>query len=435
VLTWLQRYRLRAFVASSLWVVPVAGIALALLLAPVLRHFDAETRWTLFGFGPDGARAALAGLVASVFTFVVFVFSILLVAVQIASANLTPRVIAAILAHRPVRVCLGLMVFTFVYGLAVVGRIEGTVPQLPVAMVIAASLASLVAFLFLIDHLARRLRPVTVLCELGRHGARVIESVYPRLLAESPEEGPRAAPGEGARQVVRSREGGVVLAFDAAGLVAAARAADGVIELVPQVGDFVATGDPVFRVFGPRDVDEEQLRESLALGGERTAEQDPAFPLRTIVDIASKALSPAINDPTTAVLALDQIHHLLRNVGHRRLDTGQTRDRDGRLRLVYETPDWEAFVELALTEMRHFGASSIQVARRQRALLVDLVSVLPPERHPPLRAELQRLQRSVESAFSDADDRALAAQGDSQGLGGHETVGKGEPAPGQNHRN
>ena len=365
----------------------------------------------------------------------VFVFSILLVAVQIASANLTPRVIAAILSHRPVRVCLGLMVFTFVYGLAVVGRIEGTVPQLPVAVVIAASLASLVAFLFLIDHLARRLRPVTVLSELGRHGARVIESVYPRLLAESPEEGPRAAPGEGARQVVRSREGGVVLAFDAAGLVAAARAADGVIELVPQVGDFVATGDPVFRVFGPRNVEEEHLRESLALGGERTAEQDPAFPLRTVVDIASKALSPAINDPTTAVLALDQIHHLLRNVGHRRLDTGQTRDRDGRLRLVYETPDWEAFVELALTEIRHFGASSIQVARRQRALLVDLVSVLPPERHPPLRAELQRLERSVERAFSDADDRALAAQGDSQGLGGHETVGKGEPAPGQNHRN
>src|SRR6185503_15896496 len=358
------------------------GIVLALVLAPALRRFDEATRWTLFGFGPDGARAALAGLVASVFTFVVFVFSILLVAVQIASANLTPRVIAAILSHRPVRVCLGLMVFTFVYGLAVVGRIEGTVPQLPVAMVIAASLASLVAFLFLIDHLARRLRPVTVLCELGRHGARVIESVYPRLLAESPEEGPRAAPGEGARQDVRSREGGVVLAFDAAGLVAAARAADGVIELVPQVGDFVATGDPVFRVFGPRDVEEEHLRESLALGGERTAEQDPAFPLRTVVDIASKALSPAINDPTTAVLALDQIHHLLRNVGHRRLDTGQTRDRDGRLRLVYETPDWEAFVELALTEIRHFGASSIQVARRQRALLVDLVSVLPPERHP-----------------------------------------------------
>jgi uncharacterized membrane protein len=183
-------------------------------------------------------------------------------------------------------------------------------------------------------------------------------------------------------------------------------------------------------------VDEERLHESLALGGERTAEQDPAFLVRTIVDIACKALSPAINDPTTAVLALDQIHHLLRNVGQRKLDTGQTRDRDGRLRLVYGTPDWEDFVELGLTEIRHYGASSIQVARRQRALLVDLLAVLPARRHPPLRAELQRLERAVERAFSDGDDRARAARGDSQGLGGQETpAGEAELAPAQNHRN
>src|SRR5262245_48716866 len=128
-MTWLQRYQLRAFLASSLWIVPVLGMALALAAAPLLRRLDAATGWGLFGFGIDGARAVLTGLMASVFTFVVFVFSILLVAVQIASANLTPRVIAGILAHRPVRVCLGLMVFTFVYGLAVLGRIETTVPQ------------------------------------------------------------------------------------------------------------------------------------------------------------------------------------------------------------------------------------------------------------------------------------------------------------------
>src|SRR5262249_1303866 len=146
-----------------------------------LRKLDEATRWTLFGFGPDGARAVLGGLVASVFTFVVFVFSILLVAVQIASANLTPRVIASILAHGPVRVCLGLMVFTFIYGLAVLGKIEDVVRQLPVAVVIVSSLSSIIAFLYLIDHLAKRLRPVSVVSDTGRAGARVIESIYPRL--------------------------------------------------------------------------------------------------------------------------------------------------------------------------------------------------------------------------------------------------------------
>jgi uncharacterized membrane protein len=192
-----------------------------------------------------------------------------------------------------------------------------------------------------------------------------------------------------------------------------------VIELVPQVGDFVSRGDVLFRAHcGP--LDEDLLHRHIALGAERTIEQDPAFPFRIIVDIAAKALSPAINDPSTAVLALDQLHHLLRNVGGRRLDTGQVRDADGRLRLVYRTPDWEDFVGLAVTEFRHYGTGSIQVARRLRAMLEDLAAALPPERHPPLGEELRLLQRSVERAFSDPEDRARAEHGDSQGLAGRD---------------
>jgi uncharacterized membrane protein len=422
-MTWLQRYRLRAFLGSSLWIVPVAGMALALVCAPLLRRLDAATGWTLFGFGPDGARTVLGGLVASIFTFVVFVFSILLVAVQIASANLTPRVIAGILAHRPVRVCVGLMVFTFVYGLAVLGRIEDTVPQLPVAVVIAASLASIVAFLYLIDHLARRLRPVSVLASVGQDGARVIASVYPHALgAVAPKHATAAAAPPDARpaQTVLSGGGGVVLAFDGPGLVALARASDAVIELVPQVGDFVARGDVLFRVRGGHAVDAGALLQRVALGAERTMEQDPAFPFRIIVDIAAKALSPAINDPTTGVLAIDQLHHLLRNVGGRDLETGQVRDGDGRLRLIYRTPSWDAFLDLAVTEIRHFGATSIQVTRRLQAMLDDLVEKVPPERRPPLEAERRRLHGTAERAFADPDDRARATQGDTQGLGGHE---------------
>jgi uncharacterized membrane protein len=420
-LTWLQRYRLRAFVTSSLWIIPVLGMVLAIAVAPVLRQLDAATRWTLFAFAPDGARAVLSGLVASVFTFIVFVFSILLVAVQIASANLSPRVIAGLLSRRPVRVCLGVMVFAFVYGLAVLGRIEDTVPQLPVAVVVFFSLASIVTFLYLIDHFARALRPVSVLTDVANDGAHVIESIYPRPLTEGAQGESRPADDEPPRQVVRSRTGGVVLAFDAEGLVAQARASDCLIELVPQVGDFLAKGDPLFNVRGGAgSVDEVRLGHAVALGAERTMEQDPAFPFRIIVDIASKALSPAINDPTTAVLALDQIHHLLRNLAGRRLDTGLVYDRDGRLRLVYGTPDWDDFVSLAVVEIRHFGASSMQVARRLRALLEDLIQAVPVERRPPLEAELRRLQRAADRAFSDPDDRAQAGQGDSQGLGGQE---------------
>ena len=147
-------------------------------------------------------------------------------------------------------------------------------------------------------------------------------------------------------------------------------------------------------------------------------EQDPRFAFRIRVDIASKSLSPGINDPTTAVLALDQIHRLLMHVGKRRLNAGQAHDADGRLRLCYRTPDWDDFVSLAVTEIRHFGGSAMQVARRLQALLEHLLKVLPEARKTALRQELHLLQRAIERNFPDAEDRADAAVGDLQGIGG-----------------
>jgi uncharacterized membrane protein len=135
------------------------------------------------------------------------------------------------------------------------------------------------------------------------------------------------------------------------------------------------------------------------------------------VDIANKALSPAINDPTTAVLALDQIHHLLLEIGKRRLDAGQTRDAQGELRLCYRTPDWIDFVGLAVTEIRQFGAGSMQVARRLQAMTEHLLQVLPEARKPALRGELALLHGAIQRVFPDEQDRALAQISDLQGLG------------------
>ena len=147
-------------------------------------------------------------------------------------------------------------------------------------------------------------------------------------------------------------------------------------------------------------------------------EQDPEFAFRIVVDIASKALSPAINDPSTAVLALDQVHRLLRTVASRQLDTGRVTDGAGKLRLAYRTPDWEDFVSLAVTEIRHFGRDSIQIVRRMRAMLENLIEVVPSQRAALLRAELDLLSRGVDQDFRDPEDRIRAASADSLGVGG-----------------
>jgi uncharacterized membrane protein len=245
--------------------------------------------------------------------------------------------------------------------------------------------------------------------------------VYPRMLEQGELEGPSNEALLGVPSRVISHEGkpGVVLAFDIGTLVDVAIRDACTIEVVPQVGDFVATDDPVFRLYGGgAAIGSKELIRHIALDRERTLEQDPAFAFRIIVDIAAKALSPAINDPTTAVLALDQIENLLRQVGLRRLDTGLVHDSTGQLRLVYRTPEWEDFVGLAVTEIRQFGANSTQVVRRMRAMLESLIQLLPPHRSSLLRQELDLLKSTVDQAFAIAQDRKRAGFSDSQGLGG-----------------
>jgi uncharacterized membrane protein len=373
-------------------------------------------------FNPDGVRSLLGTLGASMFTFVVFVCSALLIAVQLASAQLTPRIIAFVFRDPITKCSLTLFVFIFTFSLVVLIRIENTVPTLSTYVATYGFMLSLVVFLYLIDHVGKALRPSGSLRFVALMGRNVIEQVYSRRFVETrPEqiEPTQMLLSQPCRTIACSQDG-AVLAFDIQGLRGLAERADCVIEMVPQVGDYVAVGDPLFRVFGGRhELASDLFYQSVAVGQERTPEQDPTFAFRIMVDIASKALSPAINDPTTAVLAIDQIHHLLRNVGNRCLDDERVRDSAGRLRLIYRTPNWQDFVHLAVTEIRHFGGESIQIARRLRAMLESLIHSVPEERATLLRQEMTLLRRSATRFFPEPEDQALADVGDLQGVGGH----------------
>jgi uncharacterized membrane protein len=420
-MTWLQRYRVRHYLTNSLWLLPVIGTLAAIVAVRLLHWIEKDMEWQS-PVHPDTARAVMGTMASAMLTSIVFVCSALLVAVQLVSAQLTPRIIAIIFRDPVTKYALTLFVFAFTFSLAALIRITSTVPLLTAHTSAYGCLACLVVFFYLIDHLGRALRPSGALRTVGWSGSRVIEIVYPHSLAELPEGKALANPLDSSAEPVTkitSTKDGVVLAFDQKGLLLLAQRADCIIEMMPQVGDHVAVGDPLFHVF-PNDarVSAATLSESIAVGQERTLEQDPTFAFRIMVDIASKALSPAINDPTTAVLALDQIHHLLRVVGNRHLDTGQVHDSAGQLRLVYRTPDWEDFVRLAVTEIRHFGGESIQIARRLRAMLENLIQTLPESRGVLLRQELAVLKRSAERLFTEPEDRALAEVSDVQGVGG-----------------
>jgi uncharacterized membrane protein len=419
-MNWVQRYRVRQYFANAIWIWPVLSMAAALGAFQVAHAVEEAMDWQS-STHPETARAVLGTMASAMFTFIVFVSSALLVAVQLASSLLTPRIIGLVFKDPIIKISLTVFVFTFTFTLAALVRIKSTVPFLTAYLAAYSCLASLGVFLYMIDHVGKSLRPSGALWVVGWVGRKVIASVYPLRLAET-QEPPHSADdlltGPPTSTIPNPRDG-VILAFDIPGLVSLARRFDCLIEMVPQVGDFVALGDPLFRIFqGAAGPPAEALCQSVVVGQERTLQQDPAFAFRIIVDIASKGLSPAINDPTTATLALDQIHHLLRDVGKRQLDGERVRDRQGRLRLVYRTPGWEDFVHLAVTEIRQFGGGSVQVARRLRAMLENLIQTLPDERVGPLRQELILLHRSAERFFKDPEDQALAEVSDSQGVGG-----------------
>jgi len=415
--------RLRAVIAyirSALWFVPLIAILLELLVTRLLHDLDQRLGWTLLGLGTTGARAVLDTTVSMTLSFLVFTFGSLLVAIQIAGGQLTPRIIATtLLRDNIVRYAVGLFVFSAMFAISALNRLETQVHQLVLLLAALLAIMSMASFLYLIDYAARLLRPISILTRVAEIGLTVIESLYPEQTRPPDAAGP-AAPGLGTADRIVAHLGSsqVLLTVELPDLVAAARAADVIVEVIPSVGDFVAKDEPLFALYGIAAIDEHMLHDALRFGTERTMEQDPTFAFRIVVDIALKALSPAINDPTTAVLAIDQLHRLLRQVGRRQLSDENLRDEAGCLRVIFRTPNWEDFVNLAFSEIRRCGAGNFQVARRLRAMTENLARTLPEHRHVALQQQLALLDREIEHQYVLPEDLALARGSDSQGLGG-----------------
>jgi uncharacterized membrane protein len=419
---WDLWYSFRSYARSSLWIVPFVAIPLEMIAIRISLWIDGWLGWKFLDLAVSGAQATLQAIVTANLSFVVFTFGSLLVAIQVASAQLTPRIIATtLLRDQVVKYTVGLFIFTLLFAISAQNRIDDTVYEFTLFVAAFLGVVCFAAFFYLIDYASRLLRPISILAHVGNAGLAVVDSVYPELsvrpytpagLRPKFERPDRIIPHRGAS--------GIVLAVNLKTLVEEAERAKVVIEFVPQVGDFVAIEEPLFNIYGHEEnIDIDALRSAVAFGSERTLEQDPTFAFRIVIDIALRALSPAINDPTTAVLAIDQLHRLLRLVGKRNLRTDEIRGPSGELRAIFRTPNWEDFVNLAFSEVRACGSSNLQIVRRLRAMIENLVQTSPAHRHSALQKQLELLEREIQKQFKYEEERELARIGDSQGLGGH----------------
>ncbi|UOW01693.1 DUF2254 domain-containing protein [Agrococcus sp. SCSIO52902] len=383
------------------WVLPMVIVVAAVLagyLVPELDRLAADELPYVFPGGPNGARDMLGTIAGAMISVTGLVFSITMVVVQLASSQYSPRILGDFLASRTTQVTLGIFAASFTYALTVLRSVIGEsgeggafVPQLAVTLGFLLVLASVGMFLAFIHHITRSIQVSSIVSSLGDDTLDVVRRYFPEPSSPGARLGTVRWDGEEGLepQTVAAEEHGAVVELDHRGLVAHAAEHDLVLEVLLQVGDAVPEGLPALRVWRPvgsPPLDDERLapiRRLVAVEQDRVLNQDPALGIRKLVDIAERALSPGINDPTTAVQVLDELHRILR-LTVTRAELPALVSRDGRLRLVHRPQRVEQLIDLAIAEPLHYGEGSLQVPRRIAAMVDDLRAVALAEHRPAL---------------------------------------------------
>jgi uncharacterized membrane protein len=423
IAVWGLVFKTRQYLKGSLWFLPllggIAGAALGAAAASSDRTFG---ELSSLEYSASTAEAVLAAIVGSTAALTGFVVTVSVLVVQMATSMFSARYMRLWYRDRMLHVLLAMLVGTFTFSFTLLAGVEeSSVPNLGVTASGALVAVDMFLFLFFLDRFVHRLRPVAVAALVAEAGRRAFESVV------GVASGPDAPDMVGApielgdpSVVVRAHHAGSIQAVHIPGLVRFAREHNCTLVLKHAVGDFVPTGAPVIEVYGStgdgRRV-ERRLRGMIVLGVERTIEQDPAFALRIMVDIAIKALSPAVNDPTTAVQVINHLGDSLHTIGATDFQPNVT-PVEHPWRVVVPARRWEEYLSLGVTEIREYGASSVQVVRRLRAVLAELHDTVRPEHRAAVESELARLDADVEREFGSSADLDRASESDPQGLGG-----------------
>jgi len=433
-MTWATRFRIREYLRESLWVVPALGAVIGLLLAALLIAIDSRVNVpSNWAYSSSTASTVLSAIVGAVAALTGFVVTVTVLVVQMASGSISPRSMRLWYRDPVLKGVLALLIGTLAYSFALLRRIESNfVPDLGVTLAGVLLIVGLVIFVLFLNRFVHLLRPVAVAALVAKAVRRSLDDDITSTQGLGDIfAGPLEGLDEPVSLTVCSTRPGAVQAVDLRGVAAWAGRQHCLVVMRHSVGEFVETGDPLFEVYGnpgPADAAERALRGLVALGLERTIDQDPAFALRVMVDVAGKALSPAINDPTTAVQVLDYLGDSLRVIG--RVDRSVPSWRTGTARrgVVIPVRRWEDFLALGITEIREFGSTSIQVLRRIRAVLEKLLHEVRPENRAAVQAELARLDATVAAGFSDSIDRGWAGIADAQGMGGPGRLGPARPS-------
>lgn len=416
----------------SLLVIGAAGLA-ALFLAIDERAPDlGGGRHWLFGGTADSARALLSAIAGSLITVVALAFSITIVAVQQASSQFSPRVIRNFMRDRANQFVFGAYIATFVYALLILRQVrqpgEGDVgmfvPALSITAALAFALLCMALLIYYIHHIATSLQAATITDEIRRELREGIDVLYPEELGEPLRQataGDGGAPAGSPALTVRVPDAGYLRAIDEEQLLGALGRGVVLARVRPQIGEYVLSDAPLVELWYESSAvraDEKGVREAIAgaftIERERSTRQDILFGIRQLVDIALKALSPGINDPTTAEHCLSHLGDVVAQLAGRPFPPGRRYAPDLATVLEVNRPDFAAIVDAAFSQIRRQAQDDVHVTAHLLGVLREVaVRVSATDRAVPIRRQVGEVLAVIDDqSFTAADKAALRARAD-----------------------
>lgn len=410
-------------VHNTLWFVPAvlttlaAGAAFALMAIEErgLVWRGSPPEW-VYRDGAEGARTVLSAITAGLVTVTGVLFSVTIVAVQLASSQYSPRVLRNFTSDRGNQLVLGLFIGTFTYGALVLRAIRSPdavggefVPRLAITVAVALLAACVGALIYFIHHVSREIHVTAILDRITKETMGNVHRLFPEHVGradDAPPPDPRLPEQASAR--VRATRSGYVHYVDGDALFDVGVRERIAIGMEPKIGDYVLAGRPLAAVRSDAPLTEEvaeAIRRAFVLGPERTPQQDVEFGMIQISDIAIKALSPSINDPTTAIRCIDRLSEILAELGTRRPPEPR-RTRDGMVRFVASYTTFEQAVKIAYDEIRHFGAPVPVIAQELLERLGELVALVPASRRGPLLDQARAVLHTAREKTTNPRDLA-----------------------------
>jgi uncharacterized membrane protein len=414
----MRRRAIWEYLRGALWALPTLAVGVALIAGSVLSaiNVNVHSRFSklIFQGTADDARTLLIGIASTLVTVIALVLGLTVVALQLASTQFSPRLLRNFLRDGVNQITLSVFVATFAYssaGLYTVGVTGGQrtsdFPRLAVTGALVLLFASLLMLVFFVHHLAHSIQIDEVMMRVERSTLHVIEhSLVVADISEAPP--PQRPPWSVSLAADRS---GYVQTFSMAAMERATTAHDVTAVVVPMVGEHVIAGAPLAWIWARTQEQNATatavtaaLRESVRIGFERTSEQDAAFGVRQLADIAAKALSPAINDPYTAVQALDHLSVILAALASKPLGNQVLRDPEGHVRVVIPGRDFGYFLDLALGQIRRYGRSEPRVVRALLRILNDVGGFCSGDRRETVAMQIRLVLEDAEAATAQPAD-------------------------------